>query len=142
MGALRQRDPRQRESAYLGWVAQCPCVACFVEHSRLNWEVQVAHVRFADADAGWRSVGMAEKPDDRRTAPLCAGHHTDGPGAQHDGNEREFWERLGIDVTRLCADLSDAFDRGVLGAAVIADHAGRARKSVACRQAAEAWRDE
>jgi hypothetical protein len=39
---------------------------------------------------------MGEKPDDRRTLPLCAQHHLTGPDAQHSSNERRWWEQWGI----------------------------------------------
>ncbi len=43
---------------------------------------------------GKRFVGMAEKPDDRWSTPLCRTCHT----AQHDfGDERQWWALAGLD---------------------------------------------
>lgn len=41
---------------------------------------------------------MGEKPSDCWTVPLCPNCHTDGPDAQHKGNERAFWNHRKIDV--------------------------------------------
>jgi hypothetical protein len=128
---LDQRAPRVRESAYLGWIAHLPCIACMVDGTH-NTAVHAAHVRFADFDAGWRSVGMQEKPDDRRCLPLCPPHHTGDARrvriTQHAMNEREFYEAIHVDATALCAALSDAFDAGRSGHAVIARFAAKARR--------------
>ena len=55
---------------------------------------------------------MAEKPDDRRTVPLCRDCHLDGPKAQHRTNERAWWEALGIYPPDLCADLIASYEAG------------------------------
>jgi hypothetical protein len=44
-----------------------------------------------------RSVGIAEKPSDRWSNPLCADCHLDAPDAQHKVGERAFWARVGVD---------------------------------------------
>lgn len=135
--SLRQRDPRQIDSDYKGWIAGLPCVACFILLGRIHRLVQVAHCRIADADAGWRNVGMAEKPDDRKCTPLCHLHHQNGPRAttQHKMCERAFWDEvLAVNVFQLVADLNHAYDHDLDGAAVIAKHAGRAK--VALRERA------
>jgi hypothetical protein len=135
IGGLRQRAPRERESPYLAWVAQLPCIACMVAFPRPRFGVQVAHVRMPDAEAGWRETGMQEKPSDRRTVPLCPGHHQDWPNAQHRIGERNFWPLLGVNPVQLCADLSAAFDKGEQGLMVLAKHAGAARRDRAAREA-------
>lgn len=125
---LRQREPRSVDSEYKGWIARLPCVACYVLKGRIHRLVQVAHCRIADSEAGWRSVGMAEKPHDRRCTPLCHLHHQNGPRqtCQHKMDERVFWaDVLGVSIFQLVADLNDAFDRGQSGDAVIARHAAR-----------------
>lgn len=125
---LRQRAPREIDSDYKGWIAQLPCVACFVLKGRIHRLVQVAHCRISNAEAGWRSVGMQEKPDDRKCTPLCHLHHQNGPRAtcQHKMDEEVFWEDvLGINVFQLVHDLNHAYDTGADGDAVIARHAGR-----------------
>ncbi|MBU0801420.1 MAG: hypothetical protein KKA05_10535 [Alphaproteobacteria bacterium] len=73
--AVRQRDPRQIDRDYKGWIAGLRCVACAYNFVT-TYGVHVAHIRMSDAAAGWRNTGMQEKPHDRRTAPLCPKHHT------------------------------------------------------------------
>lgn len=137
MRDLRQREPRQVDSDYKAWIAKLPCVACATLGAGLRFVVQVAHCRMADAEAGWRGAGMAEKPHDRRCTPLCHLHHQNGPRetTQHKMNERDFWEELlAINVFVLCAELSIAFDHGQDGLPIIMRHAGRGK--VALRERA------
>lgn len=114
----------------MGWIAGLPCVACLTlgreTALRRRRGVHVAHVRMADAEAGWRETGMAEKPSDRRTVPLCPEHHVNGPEAQHNMGERGFWEWLGIDPAALCTALSAAFDLAESGDPVIIRFAAKA----------------
>jgi hypothetical protein len=115
-----QRQPRVEDPQYLSWVRGLPCVICVQEGApRQSPRCEAAHVRFADAAAGWSHTGKGEKPDDRRTVPLCAGHHRTGPKAQHGAGERAWWEGHGIYPPELCRALSDAFDHAQDGAAVI-----------------------
>lgn len=135
---LRQRDPREIDSDYKGWIAQLPCVACLIMKGRFHRLVQVAHCRISDAEAGWRSVGMQEKPDDRKCTPLCHLHHQNGPRetCQHKMNERVFWdELLAINVFQLVADLNHAYDADADGEAVIIRHAARATMALRERAA-------
>jgi hypothetical protein len=131
---LRQRAPREQESPYLAFIAATCCVACLVEKGKINREVHVAHIRFSDAAAGWTAPGMQAKPDDRKSIGLCPPHHVGDVrktrNTQHDRNEREFYEDLGVDIIGLCSALSDAFDAGRGGLPVVAEFAGKAR---ACR---------
>lgn len=109
---LRQREERIRDRAYLGWVARLPCVACMVR-GKMNWRVQVAHVRAGCPEYGKRETGKAEKPSDRWTLPLCMPHHTGDksrePIAQHDMDELEFWAAFGIEPFGLCIELNQAY---------------------------------
>ena len=128
--ALRmEKDPRVVESVYKGWIALLPCVACFRAGIVNKKQVVVAHVRMPIFEAGWRETGMQEKPNDRRTVPLCNDHHRDDSAiGQHQIGERKFWEDMGINPAELCAALSDAFDNGASGLAVIARITGKARR--------------
>jgi hypothetical protein len=83
----------------------------------------------ADLAAGWRYVGKAEKPDDRRTVPLCPRCHMNGRESQHTVGEETFWRRIGIRPSELCTDLSTAFDRGAAMLPVIARWASTGRKN-------------
>ncbi len=119
-----QRQPRERHRVYLQWIRTLPCVACGTE-GKTTLGCHAAHVRYADAEAGWKNPGLQSKPDDRRTLPLCPAHHVDGPKAQHRANERGWWEALGIKPPQLCAALSVAFDGGRDGAQVVRAFARR-----------------
>lgn len=109
----RQRDPRVRDPAYMGWVAKLPCVACMV-HGKVNWRVQVAHLRTGSPEHGKRPTGGTEKPSDRWTLPLCMPHHTGDSSrvrvTQHAMDELEFWAAHGIDPFGLCIELGAAYD--------------------------------
>ena len=54
--------------------------------------IEVAHVRMGSG------AGIGQKPDDRRTVPLCQHHHS----VQHNIGEPSFWR--GLDVEQLIAD--------------------------------------
>jgi len=116
-GGLRQREPRVRDKAYLGRVAQLPCVACFVRRGALVRPVHVAHIRTGFiAEPGWRAVGAGERPSDARTAPLCPRCHMID---QHGQNERRFWRGLGVYPPAFCQALGEAFAAGSPGAEVV-----------------------
>jgi hypothetical protein len=54
---------------------------------------------------GKELTGKGEKPHDRYTVPLCPYHHRIGVDCQHNSNEREWWERTGIDPWKIAAAL-------------------------------------
>lgn len=112
---MSERDPRQRDRAYLGWVAKLPCVACMVL-GRVKWGVHVAHLRAGSLEHSKRQTGKAEKPSDRWTLPLCPPHHVGDRRvtavSQHDMDELEFWAAFGIDPFQLCIDLYAAYYDG------------------------------
>lgn len=119
-GGSRQRDPRIRDREHLGKVARLPCVACWVRGGMVVKPVHVAHIRCGYPEAeGWRPVGMAEKPHDWRSAPLCVRCHLDGAQAQHRANERLWWESLGVYPPAFCQALRDAFAAGESGDKII-----------------------
>lgn len=108
------RRPRIKDEKHLQFIRQLPCLICG------STGVDAAHIRFACEAAGKRAVGVGEKPDDRWTVPLCRHHHTQ----QHSGNEREFWEKHGIDpvykaliLWSLSGDLETA-ERALLAAVI------------------------
>ncbi len=133
--SLAQRDPRERDPAYMGWVAKLPCAACMA-FGKVTWGVHVAHLRTGSLEHGKRETGLAEKPGDRWTTPLCPPHHTGDKRAvavsQHSMGELHFWAMVGINPFKLCEALSDAFDSGDpygrKGQAVIAHFAAMSRK--------------
>lgn len=120
-GQVRQRDPRQRDKQYLGWIAKLPCVSCAVA-GRMKYGVHAAHIKVGYPEAGWRAFGHSEKSHDRRAAPLCPSCHQHGPGAQHrneGGDERAWWDRLRIHPPTFCSALVAAYEAGTPGQEVI-----------------------
>jgi hypothetical protein len=120
--APEQRQPRHKEPAYLNWIRSLPCVCCGKAPRS-----EAAHVRAGYPAEGWRPTGMAEKPSDRRTAPLCRSCHREGPKAQHGTRERLWWQALGIYPPDLCAALAAAYDAGGDGLAVVRRFGARGR---------------
>ena len=106
--APNARTPRVKDAAYLNWIRTLPCTAC-----GKHGPSQAAHIRSGYSEAGWRSTGMAEKPSDWRTAPLCRDCHLDGPKAQHRTGEASWWRELGIYPPDLCRDLMERFQQEV-----------------------------
>ena len=66
---------------------------------------EAAHVRYGDIATGKPHTPAYRKPSDIYAVPLCAECHRDGPVAQHKSNEREWWERKGVDPLPLAAAL-------------------------------------
>lgn len=143
MTELRQRDPRERNSLYMGWIAKLPCPACLRTKGRMNREVQVAHLRIGSPEHGKRPTGMQERPSDAPwVLPLCPAHHQ---GDKHRakisqdvgaGGERGFWfDYLGIDPFALCIELHDAYEAGkptAAGVNIISRAVGQARRNASC----------
>lgn len=127
--AQGQRQPRVKEPLYLAWIRRQPCIVCVARGGTINRPSQAAHIRAGYPVDGWRPTGMQQKPDDRRTAPLCADHHLDAPDAQHRAGERGWWEALGIYPPALCAALSAAYDANQDAAPVLASFARTALRS-------------
>lgn len=95
----KQRSPRKKEGAHLAFVASLPCLIC----NRRG--CHAAHIRYPDATYWKRAVGIAEKPDDKWTVPLCPEHHTNGSEAQHHFNEYFWWRIRGIDPLAVATQL-------------------------------------
>jgi len=95
------QQPRSTDGdadSYLALVRLLPCLSCGMEPS------EAAHVRFASASFG-KASGIGKKPHDCWAAPLCSSCHRLAKTAQHERNEREFWESLGIDILPACVAL-------------------------------------
>lgn len=103
--APNKRQPREHDKPYLAFVRRQPCMICGTTRA-----VEAAHVRSGYPEAGWRSTGMGEKPNDRRTLPLCADHHREGPKSQHAANERRWWNGHGIFPPDACAKLETQYE--------------------------------
>ena len=89
MSELRQRQPRLRDEHHLNFIRACPCCLCGD-----NIHTEAAHIRVGSIHHGKNPTGMAEKPSDKWTLPLCNRHHAE----QHThGDELEFWAEWGTD---------------------------------------------
>ena len=102
---VRQRQPRVECPAFLDFVRGHPCCACGKAPRS-----QAAHIRMGNLDIGKRPTGIAEKPSDRWTVPLCDRCHLNDNEAQHVVGEKAFWNRLGLDPFKIAADLYAVFE--------------------------------
>lgn len=109
----RREKPRgrQRDAKHLAFIRTLPCLV-----SGSNFNVEAAHIRYSDA--AWKKFnpGVGQKPHDYWTVPLSAEEHRLGRLAQHNGNEREFWERHGIDplpIARALYDVTGDYEAGL-----------------------------
>lgn len=96
---MRQRMPRVHDGAHLEFIRQLPCVSCGDDTS-----TEASHLRSNNLTYGKRYTGMAEKPDDRWTLPLCSKCHR----TQHTMKEEHFWRNLRIDPFILALSLHAA----------------------------------
>lgn len=130
---LAARDPRQRDTDFLAYVAGCPCVACMV-HGKVRWGVHVAHLRSGSLEHGKRPTGTAEKPSDRWSLPLCPPHHVGDTRktrtTQHAMSETAFWAEFGINPFDLCVALYAAYAAGQPGYPIIARFAAQGRRTI------------
>ncbi len=102
---------RQHDEKHLAFIRILPCL---VTGSR--YCVEAAHIRYSDSLWGKINPGIGRKPDDKWVVPLSAEMHRLGKEAQHNGNEREFWERHGIDplpIARALWTVSGDYDEGL-----------------------------
>lgn len=128
MSTVRQREPREHDREYMGFIASLPCVAC-ARWGMFKQGVHVAHLRAGSLEHDKRPTGKAEKPHDRWTTPLCPFHHTLGARKSqtyYPGGEDAFWGDLGINPFDLCLALNRAWAEGSSGRTVIAQFAARA----------------
>jgi hypothetical protein len=93
---LEQRQPRERDPAFLKFVRTMPCVAC-----GKSGPSDAAHIRAPSIEHGKRYTGKGEKPSDRWAVPLCRGCHR----AQHKTAEPTFWARLGKNPFNIAVEL-------------------------------------
>jgi hypothetical protein len=84
-----QRRPREKSAKHLDFIRGLPCCVCGD-----NTSTEAAHVRMPDPTIAKPLTGIAIKPDDKFTVPLCGRHHA----AQHSMSEREWWYGKGDPV--------------------------------------------
>lgn len=103
----KQDRGRIRDNAFLAYLRRQPCEICGTTS-----QIEAAHVRSGYSEAGWPPTGMQVKPSDARALSLCAGHHRDGPDAQHKSNERAWWGAHDIYPPTRCAQVYADFEAG------------------------------
>lgn len=94
----RESFGRMEDRDYLALVRRLPCLHCGMEPS------EAAHIKYSCAALG-KTNKLGRRPNDEDTVPLCAEHHRLARDAQHQGNERAFWERLGLNPYLVARDL-------------------------------------
>lgn len=94
--SLRQREPRERDNKHLQFIRSLPCCICGDDTS-----TEAAHIRAGSVNHGKPYTGMAEKPSDKWTLPLCGVHHRE----QHTMNEIAFWYKYNINPFTLAMTL-------------------------------------
>lgn len=82
---------------HLEWIRRRPCVL-----TGKRFEIQAAHVRYGDLLVFKKQSGIQHRPSDCWALPL----HYKAHEAQHKfGDERLFWELLGLDPIKICLAL-------------------------------------
>lgn len=102
-----QRQPRERDNAYLAWLRRQCCVVGAIAGWPCSGRIDPAHIRYSDARAGKLNPGAGRKPDDKWCLPVCRTHHD----AQHAyGDERKWWcSEVGVDAIDLARAVHGAF---------------------------------
>lgn len=98
--AVAPSQPRSTDgdADYLGLIRRLPCLSCGMEPS------EAAHLRLSSAAYG-KASGLGKKPHDSWALPLCSADHRLAKTAQHNRNEAEFWNSLGINPLQTCVEL-------------------------------------
>lgn len=86
---------RIKDDAHLAFIRTLPSVISG------EYGCEACHVRYGDPRYRKKHTGGQQKPDDAWCIPLTPAEHRD----QHAHNEREWWEKQGIDPLHLCLKL-------------------------------------
>lgn len=97
------RKGRHHDDAHLAAIRRLPCLVC-----RHHAPSEAAHIRLADLTYGVEHVGMAVKPHDWLTVPLCAAHHRTGKRAEHKVSTARFWKLVGVNPIPIAKALYEA----------------------------------
>lgn len=114
-----KKRPRQQAGFHLAFIRVLPCL-CHADGA-CSGPIEAAHVRLGALRAGKRATGMAEKPSDCWTLPLCRRHHAD----QHRHGEAAWWEARRIDPLATAAFLWIASGDAEAGKEIVRHAANR-----------------
>lgn len=89
---------RGGDPSHLTQVRLLPCLKCGME------PCEAAHVKYSCAALG-KTNKLGRRPSDEDAVPLCSECHRLARDAQHNGNERTWWERLGLNPYLIARDL-------------------------------------
>lgn len=85
------KDPRRESASHLEFIRTLPCIITGAQPGIKV--IEACHIRYSSIIHGKREVGKAEKPHDWWVLPMCQDKHRE----QHQGDERAFWGKYGID---------------------------------------------
>jgi hypothetical protein len=95
LSASTKKRPREKSEPHLKFVRKLPCLITG------KYGVDPAHIRYGDPFYGKPDTGIGQKPHDRWTVPLHREVHIE----QHENNEREWWNEIGIDPLQVASAL-------------------------------------
>ena len=90
--ALQRYHGREIDAKHIARIKQLPCLIC--QHYPPS---EAAHIRLQEFAYHAHMAGMAVKPADCMTVPLCDKHHRVGAQAEHTMGTRLFWRRQQIE---------------------------------------------
>ena len=102
---MRPKAPKHRKTprriineGHLRMIRQLPCILS-------GRPAEAAHISYGDRDHAKPANAMGIKADDCYVVPLAPELHRLATGAQHNSNEREWWEQFGIDPVPIALEL-------------------------------------
>lgn len=95
LSASKKKRPREHSETHLKFIRQLPCL---ITGQR---GVDAAHIRYADPRFAKTHTPLGVKPHDKWTVPLHRSIHIE----QHENNEREWWQRQGLDPVVIASAL-------------------------------------
>lgn len=112
---LQRSRGRELDQRHLNRIKHLPCLRCKVlagderaSYAQVPPVSEAAHIRLGDVAWGIEHAGIACKPHDWLTLPLCDKCHRTGKHAEHNtGSSRNFWKAVGIDPVEFAMVLYD-----------------------------------
>jgi len=86
---------RMKDEAHLAFIRRLPSLISGAQGC------EACHIRYGDPRHRKPKTGKGVKPDDAWTVPMTPEEHR----LQHSGNEKGFWDRIGIDPLEVAHQL-------------------------------------